>query len=256
MRTLLAFTSSNSVSLVTAERRCENALSDGEACDSNDCNQRAEQKLAPAGDSVLLRTCAVRVVNASTGKSTHAYAQHNKASQATLISEGLTSELGLDVDSSRKMKIRTLAEETTLSVCLARFTIQSLTTGQSHAFRDALVVPNFIEGEGVLPHSVDVGKLQHFEGVDVPTISGRKTIDVLIGQSDKLLLTVLEERESLNSDNPNLVFTRLGPIVSEGRWSSDAISSHKVQVGDCSDCKCDQLKSEVFSLKRTLRDLN
>ena len=51
-------------------------------------------------------------------------------------------------------------------------------------------MPDFIEDEGVLPHSVDVGKSQHFEGVDIPTISGRKTIDVLIGQSDKLLLTV------------------------------------------------------------------
>ena len=73
------FTSSNSVNLGATEQRWENALSDGEACDSNDCNQRAVRKLAPAGDSVLLHTCAVCVVNASTGKSTLAYAQHDIA---------------------------------------------------------------------------------------------------------------------------------------------------------------------------------
>ena len=37
--------------------------------------------------TVLLRTSAVRVVNLSNGRSTLAYAQHDTASQATLISD-------------------------------------------------------------------------------------------------------------------------------------------------------------------------
>ena len=68
-------------------------------------------------------------------------------------------------------------------------------------------MPDFIENEGVLLHSVDFGKLQHFKGIDIPTISSRRIIDILIGQRDKLLLPVLEEGKSRNSDDPNLVFT-------------------------------------------------
>ena len=44
--------------------------------------------------TVLLRTSAVRVINQETGRSTLAYAQHDTASQATLISDSLREELG------------------------------------------------------------------------------------------------------------------------------------------------------------------
>ena len=45
---------------------------------------------------VLLRTSAVRVINPHTGESTLAYAQHDTASQVTLISDALKTELGLE----------------------------------------------------------------------------------------------------------------------------------------------------------------
>ena len=254
-----AFTSSKSVSLGAAERRRENNFSDEERDNVSHSEPRAVRKLSPVGDSVLLRTSAVRVFNPNTGMSTLAYAQHDTASQATLISEGLKNELGLDVDSTRKVGIRTLAEQTTSSGGMTSFTIQSLTTNETYAIQDALVVPGFTEEENVLPHSINVGKLDHFKGIKIPTISNRKTIDILIGQTDKLLLTVLEERESLNSDDPNLVFTRLGPIASGGRSCKSATpykTSYKVNINDCCGvCECDELKYEVVSLKQTLRKL-
>ena len=254
-----AFTSSKSVSLGAAERRRENNFLDEERDDVSQSEPRAVRKLALIGDSVLLRTSAVRVFNPSTVMSTLAYAQHDTASQATLIFEGLKNELGLDVDSTRKVGIRTLAEQTASSGGMTSFTIQSLTTNETYAIQDALVVPGFTEKENVLPHSINVGKLDHFKGIKIPTISNRKTIDILIGQTDKLLLTVLEERESLNSDDPNLVFTRLGPIASGGRSCKSATpykTSYKVNINDCCGvCECDELKNEVVSLKQTLRKL-
>ena len=42
---------------------------------------------------------------------------------------------------------------------------------------------------------------------------GRRRVDVLIGQSDKSLLTVLEEREGMDPEEPNYVLTRLGPLL-------------------------------------------
>jgi len=74
----------------------------------------------------------------------------------------------------------------------------------------SLVVPEFMDDEGALPHSVTVNNLVHFIGVKIPVLSHRKSVDILIGQTDKLLLTVLEKREGLNPDEPNYVLTHLG----------------------------------------------
>ena len=77
-------------------------------------------------------------------------------------------------------------------------------------------MPEFADDEGTLPHSVNVEKLEHFQGVTIPVIAQRKSIDILIRQTDKSFLFVLEERESKHPDHPNYVSTRLGPIASGG----------------------------------------
>ena len=56
-------------------------------------NPPVVRKLTPNYNNVLLRTSAVRVINPCSGKSVLAYAQHDTASQATLISERLKNEL-------------------------------------------------------------------------------------------------------------------------------------------------------------------
>ena len=55
-------------------------------------------------------------------------------------------------------------------------------------------MPEFADDEGTLPHAVNVEKLEHFQGVTIPVFAQRKSIDILIGQTDKSLLTVLELR--------------------------------------------------------------
>ena len=96
----------------------------------------------------MLRISAVRVINPVTGKSTLIYAQHDTASQTTLISNRLS-------------------------------------TGEEFSVKNTLVVPNFSDHENVLPHSVDIVGRDNFHNVEIPTVPGRKSIDVLIGQADK-----------------------------------------------------------------------
>ena len=64
-----------------------------------------------------------------------------------------------------------------------------------------------MDNEGALPHSVNVRNFNLFKVVEIPVISHRKSIDILIRQTDQLLLTVLTEREGLVQDEPNLVIT-------------------------------------------------
>ena len=128
-----------------------------------------------------------------------------------------------------------------------------------YSINDALVVPDFLGDEGSLPHVVKVSHSNHFHGVDIPTLPQRDKIDILIGQTDKELLAVLEEREGLTPDEPNLVLTRLGPIASGGRVSScgEYVSVRRTKVANNVEypCDCSKLKLENSDLKQKLRDL-
>ena len=207
---------------------------------------------------VLLRTSAVGVINPNMGESTLAYAQHDTASQVTLISDALKTELGLETNSDPNVKIRTLSDKTV--VCKGRtvFKLKSLHTGEKFVIENALVVPQFSDDDSTLPHSVDITELKHFQGTHVPVAPERNRIDVLIGQSDKLFLTVLAEREGASSEEPNHVLTRLGPIASGGRVSasSGSLSTLKVQVESYEDAarECVKLRHEVSSLRETGRE--
>ena len=105
---------------------------------------------------------------------------------------------------------------------------------------------------------MNVRNLNHFKGVKIPVISRGISIDVLIEQTDKLLLTVLKEREGLLRDEPNLVITPLGPIASGGRANlgSNLPQNRKVNLREDSDsCEtCKHLKQEIATLKELVRN--
>ena len=222
-------------------------------------NSRVVYKMSSGENRVvLLRTIAVRVINPSNGKPTLAYAQLDTASQATLISEPLRAELGLEHTEDFNT-VRTLAEDTVRCNGCTNFDLQSLKSGEKFTIKNALVVLKFVDDENTLPHRVDTSNLKHFTGVKIPTLPNRKNVDILIGQSDKSLLMVVEEREGLDADEPNYVLTRLGPVASGGRMNvcSDQLQSRRVEVEPC-ECdihKFQELKQEIAGLKETLREI-
>ena len=65
---------------------------------------------------------------------------------------------------------------------------------------------------------MNVDKLEHFRGVTIPVIAQRKSIDILIGQTDESSLTVLEERESKHPDHINYVYSDLGRLQAADAW--------------------------------------
>ena len=116
---------------------------DNETCQSScEDEQPIVRKLAPNNiNTVLLRTSAVRVINPRTKRSTLVYAQHDTASQATLISERLKNEFDLALDKKRNITIQTLAQQTTRSGELTECTIQSLSTDETFQIKNTLIVP-------------------------------------------------------------------------------------------------------------------
>ena len=113
-----------------------------------------------------------------------------------------------------------------------------------------------MDDEGTFPHSVIVRNLNHFKGVEIPVISHLKSIDILIGQTNKLLLTGLAEGEGLVQDEPNLVITRLGPIASGSRANLGSNLPQNLKVKeDMDSCEtCKHLKHEIAMLKEWVRN--
>ena len=179
---------------------------------------------------VLLHTSAVRVIHPNTSESTLVYAQHDTASQVTLISDVLKTELGLETNSDPKVKIRTLSDETVDCKGRTAFKLESLHTGEKFVIENALVVPQFSDDVSTLPPSVHVTELKHFQSMHFPVATEGKRIDFVIGQSDKLLLIVLEKREGASPEESNYVLTRLWPIASGGRVSATSGSLSTLRV--------------------------
>ena len=102
---------------------------------------------------VLLRTCAVGVINPDSKKSTLACAQLDTASQATLISERLCNELGSK---------RTLGDFTTRCNEHSDFDLASLDDGKTYGIKRALIVSYFADDDNTLPHRINTSKLCHF----------------------------------------------------------------------------------------------
>ena len=129
--------------------------------------------------------------------------------------------------------VRTLDEDTVHCNGCTNFDLQSLNSSDKFTIRNALGMLKFADDENTLPHRVVTSNLEHFNGVNISTLPNRKNVDILIGQSDKSLLMVLEEREGLDVDEPNYVLTRLGPVASGGRMNvrSDQFQSRRVGVG-------------------------
>ena len=94
--------------------------------------------------------------------------------------------------------------------------------------------------------------------MEIPVISKHKSVDILIGQTDELLLAVLEERESIHPDDSKYVLIRLGSIASEVLIGVGLkrFQTLKFQTTSecCDECECDRLKQKISELKDSLRN--
>ena len=209
---------------------------------------------------VLLRISAFKIVDPVTGNFSLVYAQLDSASQATLISEALESELGRQVTLDPAVSLRTLTKDKGSTGGRTSLKLESLYSGEQFTINDALVLPQFSDDKNTLPHAVDVSGLEDFEGVYIPVVPERRGVDLLIGQCDNTLLIVPGDRESMEPQNPNYVLTKLGPIASGGRVSHmsnsiDSPSALRVKVDapvNVAACDCKKIK-ENFALKQALR---
>ena len=167
-----------------------------------------------------------------------------------LFRDNLKKEFWLKAVPDSYMTLRTLADQRASIGGRTNFELESLDFGEQFMISNALVVPQFSDDDNILPHAVDVSKRDHSEGLHISVVPERGRVDVLSGQSDKLLLTVLEKLEYADPEEPNYVLTGLEPITSGGMVDRNSCSSVslsalrvKVEPPDKVDCDCSKLKA-------------
>ena len=210
LHSVFAQSGSNDFGAANVRRAEVSHSSDTERYETSDDNEPPTvRKLGPNNcATVLLRTCAVRVFNPDTDKCTLAYAQHDTASQATLISEQLKNEFWyLTLIQIGRLEVEPWLSKPRRVVVALVLNYNLLPLMKFLLLIMHLLFLIFEEDEKILPHAINVKNLQHFKGVKIPIISNRNTINISIGQSDKNLLAVIEERESLNAEEPHWLLT-------------------------------------------------
>jgi len=183
----------------------------------------------------------------STGKCPCAYNKlyvfHDTASQVTLISANSKSELGLKIVPDPSVNICTLTDYTVAIEGRTEILNWSLIT----PVKNLLFVTRlwYLSLLMTLTRSLTLliqvpSALKHFDGAVVFAAPDWKQIDILIGQSDKQLLTVRDEREGVNPEEPNYMLTRLEPIASGGKApAASSLSVLRVQVNFSADFECE-----------------
>ena len=207
---------------------------------------------------VLLRISAVRLINSKNGKETLAYAQHDIGSQATLISQKVKDELGLATSTESVVTLHTLSGQVTPKLGQVDLQLQSLHSGEIFPLVGANVVPNWADDKRILPHALDVSSLKHFGDASIQVLPGKDRVDLLIGQDNARLMTVIEEREGSSADHPNCVLTRLGYVASGGRLAATStakqVSKVVLQTPVTISSKLEALRQENEELKAELRE--
>ena len=167
------------------------AITRGNEENANKQNSKTVRKINSVENRVILmRTSTVKVLNPVTGQSTRAYAQHDKASEATLIEDSLKDELGLKTIPDTSLTLHTPADQKVFCGGRTNSKLESLYCSEQFTINVTLIVPQFSDNVSTLPHAVGKSTLGHFDRVRIPVTPGRKRIDVLIGQSYKVLLTI------------------------------------------------------------------
>ena len=160
--------------------------------------------------AALNRIVAARVINPHNGKSKLVYCQQDGGSQLTFVSNKLVQELNLIPYDQASFRIVTLNGETLTHTNLVKFDLQSLFSNEM--FESSNVVTNSAWQDDVetLPHRQDLNSFSHFKDVELYELPDNDTVDLLIGNDNVFLMTVLEERVGVSRCEPHAVLTPLG----------------------------------------------
>ena len=167
--------------------------------------------------TALNRIVAARVINPQNGKSKLVYCQQDGGSQLTFVSNKLVQELDLIPYNQASLRIVTLNGETLSHTNLFKFDLQSLFSNEMFELSNIVTNNAWQDDVETLPHRQDLNSFSHFEDVELYELPDNDTVDLLIGNDNTFLMTVLEERVGVSRCEPHAVLTPLGWLACGGK---------------------------------------
>ena len=160
--------------------------------------------------AALNRNVATKVLNPQNGKSKLIYCQQDGGSQLTLISTKLVKELELRSHDFASFRIETMTGENVISADLINFDLQSLISDEVYSLSNVVAHTRWQDDVDTLPHRQDISSYPDFQDIDLLHLPDNESVDLLIGNDNALLITVLEEREGTNNRKPHAVLSKIG----------------------------------------------
>ena len=93
---------------------------------------------------------------------------------------------------------------------LVRFNLQSLFSDETFALNNVVTHSPWRDNMNTLPHRQDMSTFAHFKDVELFELPENKTVDLLIGNDNAFLTTVLEERVGASRSDPHAILPPLG----------------------------------------------
>ena len=94
---------------------------------------------------------------------------------------------------------------------------ESLDTNEMFCDITAVVHEPWSDDAKGLLHRQLLNELKHFEDVDMFTIDGCDVVDLIIGNDNAFLMTVIEEKRGESRDEPHAIYTPLDWLASGDR---------------------------------------
>ena len=220
-------------------------------------------KLGPT-KAALNRIVAARVINPQNGKGTLVYCQLDGGSQLTLISDKLVKELELESYEQTSFRMETLTGNKLTHAELVKFDLQSLFSEEVFALSHVVTNKPWKDDIDTLPHKQDMSYYSHFEGVEMFELQDRTSVDLLIGNDNAFLMTVLEERVGVSRCDPHAILTPLGwlacggvsPLEKESVKIRPVKAGVDLSIGSPLSQELASRDERIRELEAALRDVN
>ena len=213
--------------------------------------------------AALNRIVAARVINPHNGKSKLVYCQQDGGSQLTLVSNKLVQELNLIPYDQASFRMVTLKGETLTHTNLVKLNLQSLFSNEMFELSNVVTNRAWQDDVETLPHRQDLNSFSHFEDVELYELPYNDTVDLLIGNDNAFLMTVLEERVGVSRCEPHAVLTLLGWLVCGGKSPLEEQNVKVCRVQTYFDLSSEVLLNQeiisrdekISELEQALRDI-
>ena len=129
----------------------------------------------------------------------------------------MVQELNLIPYDQASFRTVTLNGETLTHTNLVKFDLQSLFSNEMFELSNVVTNSAWQDDVETLPHRQDLNSFSHFEDIELYELPDNDTVDLLIGNDNAFLMTVLEGGVGVSRCVPHAVLTPLGWLACGGK---------------------------------------